>query len=241
VGYGTFVPRTEEGQVFTIAFAAVGIPVTGFVLGTFTRVIDIMLERLHYTLLPPRLANGRRHAIAFKACATVVLLVIYLFAAALVAAAYHQHHRVSGSAVPEMHLGTALYLVFITVSTVGLGDQTLPYTTIGAVLLQFALFLPGLSLFAEFVNLGNEASARAERQVERKVNSRLASVRRWRPSFNDRQSRGGKPGANNQGPKLGGGSPQLPASSHVTAETAKSCMAISETPVVALSSSDTSG
>jgi hypothetical protein len=235
------------------------------VLGTFTRVIDIMLERLHYTLLPPRLANGRRHAIAFKACATVVLLVIYLFAAALVAAAYHQHHRVSGSAVPEMHLGTALYLgaltstlpphrrradaatlcrvsaVFITVSTVGLGDQTLPYTTIGAVLLQFALFLPGLSLFAEFVNLGNEASARAERQVERKVNSRLASVRRWRPSFNDRQSRGGKPGANNQGPKLGGGSPQLPASSHVTAETAKSCMAISETPVVALSSSDTSG
>jgi hypothetical protein len=27
VGYGTFVPRTEEGHVFTIAFAAVGIPV----------------------------------------------------------------------------------------------------------------------------------------------------------------------------------------------------------------------
>ena len=58
-------------------------------------------------------------------------------------------------------------MIFITISTVGLGDYTMSDDTLGSVVLQFVLFLPGLALFAEFINLGNAASAETTENVAR--------------------------------------------------------------------------
>ena len=62
--------------------------------------------------------------------------------------------------------GVSLYFVFVSVSTIGLGDYAMDDDTVGRVVLHFALFFPGLVLFSEFVNLGTEAAHRADARAQ---------------------------------------------------------------------------
>ena len=149
VGYGSFAPTTPGGHAATILFGGAGIAVTGYTLGIFTAAIDVAFDQLYRRLMMRR--YGMRHAIRFKAVVTSLALIAYLLLVALYA-------MVRGG----WDFGSAIYFVFVTVSTVGLGDLTLPRDTIGDVVLQFLLFYPGLALFAEFVALGNEASRVAD-------------------------------------------------------------------------------
>lgn len=66
----------------------------------------------------------------------------------------------------------------MTISTVGLGDYTMSDAHITLVILQFVLFLPGLALFAEFINLGNAASAAADEHVGRMSDNLTRKMKR---------------------------------------------------------------
>ena len=169
VGYGTFAPRTDGGRAFACIFGVVGIIVTGFVLGVLTGVIDAMLERLHKRLVSRATYVSRRYAVRIKGLAATLLVVAYMSAVALVAAWRE-----------GLPFGVAAYFVFITISTVGLGDYSLKADTMGDVLLQFVLFLPGLALFAEYINLGNELSKQAD-QAAVQVSGDLAKQLRVAP------------------------------------------------------------
>ena len=162
IGYGTFAPATPGGRAFTVIFGAAGIVITGFILGVFTSTIDALLEKLHYKLYP-KAYHERSAAIRFKMVFNSLLLVVYLLVVAAIAAA------VANDAA--LGFGEALYFAFITVSTVGLGDFTMSAATEAAAIMQFILFLPGLALFAEFVNLGNESSEVADEMMAKKSGS----------------------------------------------------------------------
>jgi hypothetical protein len=163
IGYGTFAPATDSGRVAAVLFGSVGIAVTGYALGIFTAAVDARLDALHVRWLLVR--HGKRYLIRFKALATTVLLVGYLLLVAAVACALQQG---------AWSFGASVYFVFVTISTVGLGDLTLPGSSIGTVLLQFLLFFPGLALFSEFIALGNEYSRMADEQARNALDS-LAS------------------------------------------------------------------
>ena len=170
VGYGTFVPDTTGGRAFTCVFGTVGIVCTGFVLGVFTNALDALLERTHHKLLPRRSYHNRGVAIRFKMLATLAILIVYMGVLAAIAAA------LGGD---EMNFGNAFYFVFVSISTVGLGDFTLPAETIGNVLAQIALLFPGLIIFAQIVNLGSEASATADARVsEASSRARISAASR---------------------------------------------------------------
>ena len=206
VGYGTFAPQTPGGRVFTVCFGVVGIVATGFVLGMLTRAIDALLEKARHRLLSRTAYHQRAHAVRFKALAAALLLAAYLAAAALVAA-YRE----------DLPFGVALYFVFVTVSTVGLGDYTLRGATIGDVLVQLVVFLPGLALFAEFINLGNEASAHADETAVH-VSGHLASKLRGSTQQLPAEARGPPPpSADDQGPGPSGGSPSGAGAAKVSA------------------------
>ena len=149
VGYGTFAPSTPGGRTITVIMGGIGIAFTGYTLGIFTAAIDSVLDRLYVRCVPAR--YGKAYAVRFKAAMTSVALVVYL----LIAATYAM---VQGG----WDLGSAIYFVFVTVSTVGLGDLTLPMASIGEVVAQFLIFYPGLALFAEFIALGGEATRAAD-------------------------------------------------------------------------------
>ena len=159
VGYGTFAPQTDGGKTAAVFFGSAGIAMTGYALGIFTAAIDARLDSLHRRWL--LLRHGKRYLIRFKALATTGLLITYLMLVALYATL-----RQTG-----WSFGASLYFVFVTISTVGLGDMTLGCTFIGDVLLQFLLFFPGLALFSEFIALGNEYSRMAEEQAQNVLGS----------------------------------------------------------------------
>ena len=149
IGYGSFAPSTDGGMAILMLFGCVGIAFTGYTLGIFTAAIDTCLDKLHLRLLYRK--HEKRMLIRFKTGMTLVILVVYMLLMALI-----------GSVQKKWGFGTSLYFVFVTVSTVGLGDFTLSSSDFGVVLLQFTLFFPGLALFAEFVAIGNEYSRMAQ-------------------------------------------------------------------------------
>jgi len=165
VGYGTFAPQTDGGRAFTVVFGIFGIAVTGYSLGVFTSLIDGLLELGYDRLLLRR--HGRGIVMRFKVLATAGLLVIYLLLVALYTGLRY------GS-----EFGTSIYFAFITVSTVGLGDETLGYQSVGDVVLQYLIFFPGLALFAEFVALGGEASRKVDEAAMQGISHSSGKLRR---------------------------------------------------------------
>jgi hypothetical protein len=53
-------------------------------------------------------------------------------------------------------VGRGLYFFFVTVSSIGLGDVTMTYSTVHIVLLQYFFFIPGMAIFAQFTAIGIE-------------------------------------------------------------------------------------
>ena len=153
IGYGTFAPATQAGRIFTMVFGVVGIMATGVVMGVLSNAIDMLLNALHQKVTRPSkdgVEEGRmaQMPVTFKAAMTVVILVLYILLAAAFAAARE------GWTYDE-----AIYMVFITVTTIGLGDYSMQDSSVADVFLQFAVFIPGLAICAEFINLGNSAVA----------------------------------------------------------------------------------
>ena len=100
VGYGTFVPSTGAGKMFTVFFGIVGIVVTGFVLGVLTGAIDAALEAVYHKI-GHRSYHRRTHAIRFKTMLATIVLVLYLAIAAAVATLTTE----------DLVFGDALYMV----------------------------------------------------------------------------------------------------------------------------------
>eukprot|EP00966_Prymnesium_polylepis_P273869 6326529-Prymnesium_polylepis.1 len=154
IGYGTFAPETTGGHTAVIVFGSFGIIFSAFCLGVFSATFDECLEALYV-----RWSRKKAEApIMFKLVCTVVLLALYLCAVAVYA-----------SLVNSWRYGISLYFVFVSVSTIGLGDYAMDDDTVGRVVLNFALFFPGLVLFSEFVNLGTEAAHRADARAQDKA------------------------------------------------------------------------
>ena len=89
-----------------VVFGCFGIIATGFMLGTVTGVIDSSLESSYHRMLGRR--HGTRYMLRYKTLATIVLLLIYFPAVA----SWASHHT-------GWDIGSSLYFVFQTVSTIG--------------------------------------------------------------------------------------------------------------------------
>ena len=84
--------------------------------------------------------------VAFKATMTTIFMIVYTLLAAAFAAAREGWNYFD-----------AVYMIFIMVTTIGLGDFSMQDSPVSNVVLQFAVFIPGLAICAEFINLGNAA------------------------------------------------------------------------------------
>ena len=159
--------RTPSGRMAVVLFGFVGIIASGFLLGVVVRAVDILLEHVWRTCIPrchrlplsPRRRGDseRRNKfqlIWFKLLGTTALLLLYCPVLALYSA-YKMNWSTQKS----------LYFVFVTFSTVGLGDLTLTYKTVSEVVLQYLLFVPGLAFFSEYVSVGVETTKSMEATV----------------------------------------------------------------------------
>ncbi len=153
IGYGTFAPATTHGQIAVVLFGFVGMVATGFVLGVVTRTIDGFLEELHEHCVRPRLA-----LLTFKVLSTSGLLVTYWLLLSL--------YIYSTSA---WTYGQSLLFLYQTISTIGLGDYTLSHASALGVVAQFLGFVPGLALFAEYLNIGVEGTKALEAKAEEEL------------------------------------------------------------------------
>jgi len=179
IGYGTFAPATGGGKCALVLFGFVGMVISGLMLGVVTRSIDVFLERVHGCCCTADLeqlpASSRAR---FKACAASMLLLGYFPLLALFAASSM-----------DWNFGDALYFVFETVSTIGLGDLALAHESVGFVVVQFLLFVPGLALMAEYIAIGVEYAKAAEEELSSRVTS-SASVLTARPAEEAKESTG---------------------------------------------------
>ena len=165
IGYGTFVPETDEGRIVTIFLGLVGIISTGFMLGTCAASLNTFVERV---LLLCRRACSRKVLTGAQAAPKVsmgakvgfiaTLLVVYMLAGALLAAYAESWAYLD-----------ALYFVFVSVSTIGFGDYAIQADTVAQTVMQMFFLLPGMIIFALFVNLGEEASREASAQASAKA------------------------------------------------------------------------
>lgn len=141
VGYGTFVPVTQGGRVATILFGFWSIFVSSFCIGAFVAYLDAYMDQLLSTMWE---GCSPRVAIKCKALCTGLLFVLHGSGLAIFAALL-PHNRWDAI--------DALYYSFVTLSTVGLGDLSVSSNSVGSVVSQFALILPGLVLFTQLMNL----------------------------------------------------------------------------------------
>ena len=160
IGYGTFAPVTVAGRWVTIIFGLLSIIVTGLVLGTCSASLDMLLDeiiravarvrrtgfirRVHPS--PAAADSTRRDAIEegeisliTKTAVATVLVLLYM----LLVAAYASHHIASSTS----SYFEALYFVFVTMSTIGLGDYTLGDHSMAYVVFEIVLLFPGLVFF----------------------------------------------------------------------------------------------
>jgi len=164
VGYGDFCPTTALGKLLTIAFVLLSVFIVSTLLNSFIEgLLDRQEQRLAQTMkADDGSAESTRWMLSSAASRRVALDFMFLIGFTAVGILYFMKEG-------TLSVLDALYMVIITITTVGLGDYT-PHKSNGKL---FALIFMsvGTYLLARFV--GSIGEAVAERKHNQFVKERL--------------------------------------------------------------------
>ena len=144
VGYGNITPKTPSGQLFTVAYALTGIPLTVLALKSVGQLVNIVLKDinqpvhklLHTIHCDERVCNFLESG---NVCINVVCCVLTW---TIVAA-------ISAHLEPERGLVQVIYSIFVTYSTVGFGD-IIPFEDRKYIFI--VIVLPGLCFMSSLID-----------------------------------------------------------------------------------------
>lgn len=150
VGYGSYATSTLRGQVFTVCFALVGIGVAGVALDSTSRMLLGVATAIHSKVSKSRLTSTQELKIALL----MVLPVLSVFALGF-------------TVLEGWSFVDSFYFVWVTASTIGLGDFV-PSTVPGLALIFLCIdFCLGLVAFA--LSAAGDALESAAKQQRDKV------------------------------------------------------------------------
>ncbi|XP_057316407.1 potassium channel subfamily K member 6-like [Hydractinia symbiolongicarpus] len=121
IGYGNLVPVTANGKVFTILYAIVGIPITGFVLARIGGALLKLIEKCDAFLASyiiaviGKLVKEEKVKIYVRFTQLGIIVFIFVCCFWLIPAAIM-------TKIEKWDFMTAVYFCFISISTIGLGD-----------------------------------------------------------------------------------------------------------------------
>ena len=144
LGYGNITPKTPRGQLFTVAYALAGIPLTILALKSVGQLVNIVLKDinrpvhklLHTIHCDERVCNFLESG---NVCINVVCCVLTW---TIVAA-------ISAHLEPERGLVQVIYSIFVTYSTVGFGD-IIPFEDRKYIFM--VIVLPGLCFMSSLID-----------------------------------------------------------------------------------------
>jgi len=138
VGYGSFHPQTPSGQMATILFALVGIPIMGYTLAQVARLELQAVVSVLEGCADIKMSGTRRQMMVLWS-----LLMVFLFGGASV---YTQ--------MEPWSYRESLYFCFVTLSTVGFGDYLPSSPTSKVFSIFYMLFGLGVCLLIVAVLTG---------------------------------------------------------------------------------------
>ncbi|EDO34988.1 predicted protein, partial [Nematostella vectensis] len=105
-GYGSITPRTQAGQLTTIAYALIGIPLTLLTL----RSVGVHINAFHFYLIRSTHRKHCKNENALMKNTSGLLLTVIIVAVVMF------------FSVTSWTFTEAFYFVFVSCSTVGFGD-----------------------------------------------------------------------------------------------------------------------
>jgi len=144
IGYGHISPITFTGKLFTVIYSFIGIPIFSIIMCDAGKVFTLFLK----LQLTKKKENRKDYTIDdefnFPIKSALVILLIYSLVGAVTFYLLEEEWGLFGS----------LYFIFVTFSTVGLGDLV-PQSPVVAVLSSI-YFLFGLALTSSVIGLVQE-------------------------------------------------------------------------------------
>ncbi|KAL9966251.1 hypothetical protein ACROYT_G024299 [Oculina patagonica] len=144
IGYGNITPQTSSGQLFTIAYAIVGIPLTVLALKSIGELVNMALRTVN------RPIHIKFHTIQcdegscdFLEKGNLLINSSCLIVTWIVASAASAHLE------PKRSLIDNVYSIFVTYSTVGFGD-IIPFKD--QIYVFMITVLPGLSFMSSLID-----------------------------------------------------------------------------------------
>ena len=143
-GYGNLTPQTPSGQLFTIAYAIAGIPLTVLALKSIGELVNIALRTINRPLhIKLHTIQCNEDSCDFLEKGNLAINSVCLILTWIVASA------ISSNLSPERSIVGNVYSMFVTYSTVGFGD-IIPFEEHKYVFMMIAL--PGLSFMSSLIN-----------------------------------------------------------------------------------------
>lgn len=143
-GYGNITPQTPSGQIFTIAYAVGGIPLTVLALKSIGELVNIALRTINRPLhIKLHTIQCNESSCDFLEKGNLTINSVSLILTWIIASA------TSASLTPEQSFISNAYSTFVTYSTVGFGD-IIPFEEPKYVFL--IIVLPGLSFMSSLIN-----------------------------------------------------------------------------------------
>lgn len=144
VGYGNLTPVTPFGQIFAIAYAMGGIPITILALQSIGKLVNIGLR------VASRPLHWKFHSVHCqeKGCDFLEKVNIYINTACLILT-WMIASAISYFLDTDRPVVTIIYSIFVTYSTIGFGDF-IPFKNHGYVFV--IIVLPGLSFMSSTID-----------------------------------------------------------------------------------------
>jgi len=172
IGYGNFVPLTQEGRAFTCVYTMVGIIAFGYFIkafGMWANVVIFEIRRKIYEFLNKDATELQPLSFKQKLAAGSIISIIWI--------AFHAAWAtLEASGVQKTTSGVidAVYFSIITLTTVGLGDITpkIEEGMFGAyvtVLAETVWIMAGLGVIAWFLDIVGEESARRLQEANQRL------------------------------------------------------------------------
>ncbi|XP_022782584.1 potassium channel subfamily K member 3-like [Stylophora pistillata] len=172
IGYGNITPRTESGQIFTVFYALVGIPLSILALKSIGELVNKALKSLTRPLHQKfHNKNCQECDCDFvetgNTCINFVSCIITLLTTC----------ALSSYLKPEQSFITTFYSIFVTLTTVGFGDS-IPFED--RLYVFIITVLPGLCFMSSLID-----SIVAYLDKTRKATTHCFSFRKCRLPTND--------------------------------------------------------
>ena len=143
-GYGNIAPKTPSGQIFTIAYAIAGIPLTVLALKSIGELVNIALRTINRPLhIKLHTIQCNEGSCDFLEKGNLTINSVCLILTWIVAS------TTSAYLTPKQSLISSVYSIFVTYSTVGFGD-IIPFEEHKYVFIM--IVLPGLSFMSSLIN-----------------------------------------------------------------------------------------